>query len=64
MVGKYGAHFLKEEWMGCVDEGEVPVATYVVEMHDRLEEMAKLVHQNLNWAQRQQKNAYDKESKP
>ena len=52
---------LKEEWMGCVDEGKVPIATYVVEMCDRLEEMAELVHQNLDWAQRQQKTAHDRD---
>ena len=46
---------------GCVDEGEVPIATYVVEMCDRLEEMAELVHQNLDWAQRQQKTAHDRD---
>ncbi len=33
-------------------------------MHDRLEEMAELVHQSLDRAQRQQKTAYDKGSKP
>ena len=55
---------LKEEWTGCADEGEVPVATYVVEMRDRLEEMAELVHQNLDRAQQQQKTAYDKGLKP
>lgn len=55
---------LKEEWTGCADDGEVPVATYVVEMRDRLEEMAELIHQKLDQAQRQKKTAYDKRSKP
>ena len=55
---------LKEEWTGCADEGKVPVAAYVVEMRDRLKEMAELVHHNLDRAQRQQKTAYDKGSKP
>ena len=56
-------YILKEEWTGCADEGEVPVATYVVEMCGCLE-VAELIHHNLDRAQQQQKTAYDKGSKP
>ena len=39
---------LKEKWT-CypAEQEEVPVATYVVEMRDRLEEMSDLVHKSI-----------------
>ena len=50
---------LKEDWTG--DRGTaVPVATYVVEMRERLAEMAQLVAKHTAIRQQKQKQHYDK----
>ena len=53
---------LKEDWTG--DRGTaVPVATYVVEMRERLAEMAQLVAKHTAIRQQKQKQHYDKNAK-
>ena len=50
---------LRESWTGCA-EVEIPIATFVVEMRDRLEEM---VQKNVKRAQLRQKSVYDRGTK-
>ena len=54
---------LKEEWTGEARE-EVPVAVHVVEMRDRLQQMADLVQENAQKAQQRQKSSYDRGARP
>ena len=53
---------LRESWTG-ESEAEVPVAAYVVEMRDRLQEMSALVRDTAQQAQRRQKQNYDRRAK-
>ena len=53
---------LRESWTGDVENEETPVAAYVVQMRDRLQEMAELVKENAGKAQQRQKRAYDRGS--
>ena len=58
------AEVLKEKWAGyTAEEEETPIATYVVEMRDRLEEMSGLVQESMVKAQQQQKALYDRGAK-
>ena len=55
---------LREKWVGyTAEEEETPIATYVVEMRDRLEEMSGLVQEGMVRAQQRQKALYDKGAK-
>ena len=44
-------------------EEEMPIATYTVEMRDRLEEMSGLVQESMVKAQQRQKALYDRGAK-
>ena len=61
----YGHHVrgpldvLKEGWTREY-ESEVPVATHVVQMRDRLHEMVEVVQENMEQAQKRQKQYYDR----
>lgn len=64
----YGCHVrgpldvLREDW--TEDRGTaVPVATYVVEMRERLAEMTQLVAKHANKSQQRQKQHYDKNAR-
>ena len=64
----YGRHVrgpldvLREDWTG--EKGvAVPVATYIVEMRERLAEMAHLVAKHVTHSQRRQRQHYDKKAK-
>lgn len=50
---------LREGWTIEQNE-EIPVATHVVEMRDRLEEMMEVVQENAYLAQAKQKEYYDR----
>ena len=50
---------LKEGWTREY-ESEVPVATHVVQMRDRLHEMVEVVQENMEQAQKRQKQYYDR----
>ncbi len=55
---------LRETWAGyTAEEEETPIATYVVEMRDRLEEMSGLVQESMVRAQQRQKALYDRGAK-
>ena len=55
---------LKETWTGyTAEEALTPVATYVLEMRDCLEEMSDLVQKGLGEAQQRQKALYDRRAK-
>ena len=55
---------LRETWAGyTAEEEETPIATYVVEMKDRLEEMSGLVQESMVRAQQCQKALYDRGAK-
>ena len=64
----YGRHVrgpldvLREEWTGNKDSA-VPVATYVIEMRERLAEMSQLVAKHLANSQQKQKQHYDRSAK-
>ena len=49
---------LRESWTG-EQEGEVPTITHVVEIRERMAEMADLVRQNAEQAQNRQRKYYD-----
>ena len=55
---------LREKWTGYMaEEEETPIATYVVEMRDQLEEMSGLVQESMVRAQQWQKALYDRGAK-
>ena len=53
---------LRESWTG-EQEGEVPTIIHVVEIHERMAEMADLVQQNAEQAQNRQRKYYDRGAK-
>lgn len=53
---------LKELWEGPEDNKQ-SVALYVIQMHERLEQMSALAQQNMESAQKKQKTWYDKKAR-
>ncbi|XP_065438558.1 uncharacterized protein LOC135981218 [Chrysemys picta bellii] len=54
---------VRDSWEGNVEEAEQPVAEYVAQFKESLQEMMKLVEQNLKESQDTQKAWYDRDAK-
>lgn len=54
---------LRDTWEPSSDTQPVPVLQYVLEMREKMEKMAALVHANMEVAQKKQKDLFNKKTK-
>lgn len=55
-------NILRDAWEQCSGAQPVPVLHYVLQMREKMEKMAKLVHDNMKEGQVRQKHYFDREA--